>query len=106
MFNQAKRISTFFTFNGNGEEAFNFYLDTFPDAKKIGLTYFTKPEQGGDIGKVLNATFEIKGASFMIMDMTNNASLTLAGPQQPFILQTQKMNSIPFLKNWLKKVRL
>lgn len=34
MFNQAKRISTFFTFNGNGEEAFNFYLDTFPDAKK------------------------------------------------------------------------
>ncbi|EHL2677004.1 VOC family protein, partial [Listeria monocytogenes] len=28
MFNQAKRISTFFTFNGNGEEAFNFYLDT------------------------------------------------------------------------------
>ncbi|ENR6337789.1 VOC family protein [Listeria monocytogenes] len=74
MFNQAKRISTFFTFNGNGEEAFNFYLDTFPDAKKVGLTYFTKPEQGGDIGKVLNATFEMKGVSFMIMDMTNNAS--------------------------------
>lgn len=34
MFNQAKRISTFFTFNGNGEEAFNFYLDTFPMRKK------------------------------------------------------------------------
>lgn len=34
MFNQAKQISTFFTFNGNGEEAFNFYLNTFPDAKK------------------------------------------------------------------------
>lgn len=74
MFNHAKPVSTFFTFNGNAEEAMNFYLATFPDAKKISLTYFTKPEQGGDIGKVLNGTFEIKNAAFMVMDMTNNAS--------------------------------
>lgn len=106
MFNQAKQISTFFTFNGNGEEAFNFYLNTFPDAKKVGLTYFTKPEQGGDIGKVLNATFEMKGASFMIMDMTNNASPDFSWATTTLILQIRKMNSTPFLKNWRKKARL
>ncbi|CAM4140989.1 hypothetical protein LIIV107777_00435 [Listeria ivanovii subsp. ivanovii] len=37
MFNHAKPVSTFLTFNGNAEEAMNFYLATFPDAKKSPL---------------------------------------------------------------------
>lgn len=74
MFNHAKPVSTFLTFNGNAEEAMNFYLATFPDIKQVALTYFTEPEQGGEIGKVLNGTFEIKNAAFMVMDMTDNAS--------------------------------
>ncbi|MBP9478109.1 MAG: VOC family protein [Sebaldella sp.] len=68
MFKSIQSIVPFFSFCGNAEEAMNFYVSVFPDSKIISLKYFTG-EVHGEVGKVLNGIFELKGQQFMVMDM-------------------------------------
>ena len=63
-----QKIITFLTFSGNAEEAMNFYVSVFPDSKVHGLRLITKDDRG-EVGKVLNGTFELKDQQFMVMDM-------------------------------------
>jgi len=68
MIESAQRIKTFLTFPGTAEAAVDFYLSLFPGSKMLEMTKFG-PDQFGELGKVLNATFELKGVQFMAMDM-------------------------------------
>lgn len=68
MIESSQKIKTFLTFPGTAEEAVNFYVSLFLGGKLLEMTMFTEG-QGGEVGKVLNATFELKGVQFMAMDM-------------------------------------
>lgn len=68
MSQQNQTITPFLTFPGNAEEAVGFYVHTFPGSRIISLTRYGKDERMEE-GKVLNATFELRGRQFMAMDM-------------------------------------
>jgi len=53
-----QKITTFLMFNDQAEEAMNFYVSTFKDAKILS----TMPEPDG---KVMGGTFEIAGQQYM-----------------------------------------
>lgn len=63
-----QKITPFLTFGGNAEEAMNFYVSTFPNSKILSLTRITNKENG-EVGKILNGTFELMGHQFMVLDM-------------------------------------
>ncbi|MEF9877309.1 MAG: VOC family protein [Gordonibacter sp.] len=64
-----QRLSAFLTFNGNAEEAMDFYETVFPDAKRVSLVLFGADEPHGDEGKVLNGTLDLGGERVLFMDM-------------------------------------
>ncbi len=63
-----QRITPFLTLCGTAEEAMNFYLSVFPDARKISIDYIGAEERGEE-GKVLTALIEVMGQELMLMDM-------------------------------------
>lgn len=63
-----QKILPFLSFGGVAEEAVNYYISVFPDAKIISLAHITD-SANGEPGKVLNILFEIMGQQFMAMDM-------------------------------------
>ena len=68
MFERTEGIRPFLTFSGCAEEAVNFYVSVFPNAKITNLTKYGKDEQGIE-GTVLNATFELNGSQILAMDL-------------------------------------
>ena len=68
-----QKILPFLSFRGNAEEAVNFYISVFPDARIISLVHITD-KANGEPGKVLNVLFEIMGQQFMAMDMDEQHS--------------------------------
>ncbi len=59
------KIKPFLWFNGNAEEAVDFYLSVFSNAKKFsGLT--------GEGGKPVTITFQLEGTSFTAMNYPTN----------------------------------
>ncbi|EUJ43260.1 VOC family protein [Paenilisteria rocourtiae] len=69
MYKTNRLVSTFLTFSGEAEAAMDFYVELFgEDAKTFGKTYIGEADRG-ETGKLLNGTFEIRGQSFMVMDM-------------------------------------
>ncbi len=68
----AQKITPFLWFDKNCEEALNFYVSIFRDAKIVSIKRYpdsglTGPMQGME-GKVLTAVFEIFGQTFMALD--------------------------------------
>jgi predicted 3-demethylubiquinone-9 3-methyltransferase (glyoxalase superfamily) len=68
------KVSPFLWFNGNLEEAMNFYMSVFKNAKIISADRWGEPGPDGK-PKVKSGTFEIKGHTFMALD---------GGPQYKF----------------------
>ena len=68
-----QKILPFLSFRGNAEEAVNFYMSVFPEARIISLVHITD-KANGEPGKVLNVLFEIMGQQFMAMDMDEQHS--------------------------------
>ena len=68
-----QKILPFLSFRGNAEEAVNFYMSVFPEARIISLVHITD-KANGEPGKVLNVLFEIMGQQFMAMDMNEQHS--------------------------------
>ena len=59
-------------FQGNAEEAMNFYVETFPNSK---ITYIERyagdqgiPDEEKLVGKILTGTFDINGQPFVCLD--------------------------------------
>ncbi len=77
-----KKITPNLWFNGNAQEAVDFYLSVFPDSKIVATVYYPKSEADGladfqkDLaGKVLTIDFELSGNSFTAIN---------AGPEFKF----------------------
>lgn len=60
----AQRIAPFLWFNGNVEEALNFYTSVFKDSRIGSVSHLDT----GDYGKVTVASFFLNGVEFMILD--------------------------------------
>jgi len=62
-----QKITPFLWFDGNAEEAVNFYTSLFKNSKVVSITRY-----GDDFpdmkGKVLTAVFELNGQTFMALD--------------------------------------
>lgn len=56
-----QKITPFLWFDGNAEEAMNFYLSIFGDSKFVSVT-------PGPDGNVLAATFQLEGQEFMALN--------------------------------------
>lgn len=61
-----QKIVPFLWFDGNAEEAMNFYVATFRNAKIISLR--RNPPGFGEPGKVLTGSFEIDGQQFHVLN--------------------------------------
>jgi len=74
-----QKITTFLMFDGNAEEAMNFYVALFRDSKIIHITRYG-PNQAGAEGTVMHALFSLNGQEFMCIDsnVKHNFSFTPA----------------------------
>lgn len=61
------QISTFFMFEGNAEEAMNFYTSIFDNSEILSISRYGANEAGPE-GTVLHATFSLNGQEFMCID--------------------------------------
>ncbi|GLV14698.1 hypothetical protein Heshes_23820 [Alicyclobacillus hesperidum] len=61
------KITTFLMFEGNAEEAMNFYTSVFDDAQITSISRYGANEDGVE-GTVRQATFSIHGQGFMCID--------------------------------------
>ncbi|MFD3273935.1 VOC family protein [Paenibacillus dendritiformis] len=62
-----QKITTFFMFEGQAEEAMNFYISLFSDGEIVSLVRHDG-SGGGQEGKVLHAVFALNGQTFMCID--------------------------------------
>ena len=62
-----QKIMTFLMFEGQAEEAMNFYISLFKDSEIINIVRYG-PDEAGPEGSVLNAAFTLNGQSFMCID--------------------------------------
>ncbi|MFC5828935.1 VOC family protein [Nonomuraea insulae] len=62
------KITTFLMFqNGEAEEAMNFYVSLFADAKVVAVEHFGPGEPGAE-GSVKHATFTLAGQEYRCID--------------------------------------
>ncbi len=62
-----QKITTFLTFDDQAEEAMNFYVSVFKNAK-IGSVRRSGRENPESRGKMLTGTFSIEGQNFMVLN--------------------------------------
>ena len=62
-----QKITTFLMFEGQAEEAMNFYISLFQQSEIINITRYG-PNEAGAEGTVLHATFSLNGQTFMCID--------------------------------------
>jgi predicted 3-demethylubiquinone-9 3-methyltransferase (glyoxalase superfamily) len=60
-------ITPFLWFDGKAEEAMNFYVSLFPDAKVLDISRYG-PNQPGKEGTVMKASFSIGNQAVMCID--------------------------------------
>ena len=86
-----KKITPNLWFDGNAEEAVNFYVSVFPNSKIISITNYPKSVEDGladfqrnMAGKVLTIDFELSGNRFVAInagpEFTFNESVSFSVP--------------------------
>lgn len=66
-----QKITPNFWFNQNAEEAVNYYITIFKDAKIERMTYYTsagKEEHGMEEGQVMTIDFQLEGQQFIALN--------------------------------------
>lgn len=61
------RVTPFLMFDGKAEDAMNFYVSVFEDAKINSIQRYGPGEMGAE-GSVMRAAFELGGQEFMCID--------------------------------------
>ena len=63
-----RQLMPFLSFNGNAEEAMNYYVSVF--GAKIEMLNYFKEGQGGDVGTVMNGIVDFNGYKLLFLDMS------------------------------------
>jgi predicted 3-demethylubiquinone-9 3-methyltransferase (glyoxalase superfamily) len=72
--NDMQKITPFLWFDGNAEEAMNFYVSVFRKSKVVNVRRYGKAGPGPE-GTVMTGTFQIEGQEFFVLN---------GGPQYKF----------------------
>jgi predicted 3-demethylubiquinone-9 3-methyltransferase (glyoxalase superfamily) len=80
-----QKITTFLMFEGQAEEAMNFYTTLFAKSSIINLVRYGPNEPGAE-GTVVHAVFELNGQNFMCMDSYVKHDFTFTPSMSLFIL--------------------
>src|SRR5215467_5492067 len=64
--NRMQKITPFLWFDGNAEEAMNFYTSVFQDSKIVSVRRY--PDSGPGPRGVLGGSFRIQGQEFMVLN--------------------------------------
>ncbi|MEH7613246.1 VOC family protein [Gottfriedia acidiceleris] len=64
-----QKITTFLMFEGQAEEAMNFYMSLFNNSEVVNISRYGA-DMGEFEGKVIHATFTLNGQQFMCIDST------------------------------------
>lgn len=67
MSNINQKITTFLMFEGNAEEAMNFYTSLFDQSEIVSISRYDANGSGKE-GTVIHATFTLNGQEFMCID--------------------------------------
>jgi predicted 3-demethylubiquinone-9 3-methyltransferase (glyoxalase superfamily) len=70
-----QKITTFFMFDGQAEEAMNFYTSLFERSEILSITRY-RPNEAGAEGTVMHATFSLNGQTFMCIDSSVKHAFT------------------------------
>ncbi|MFD6440121.1 VOC family protein [Peribacillus sp. NPDC060186] len=62
-----KKVTPFLMFQGNAEEAMNYYTSLIEESEITSITRYGANEAGAE-GSVMRATFTLKGQEFMCID--------------------------------------
>jgi predicted 3-demethylubiquinone-9 3-methyltransferase (glyoxalase superfamily) len=62
-----KKITPFLWFDGNAEEAANFYVSIFKNSKVLGVSHYGK-DAPGDAGTVMTVGFVLDGEQFIALN--------------------------------------
>ncbi|MDF2835030.1 MAG: hypothetical protein K0Q63_670 [Paenibacillus sp.] len=62
-----QKICTFLMFDGQAEEAMNYYVSLFDDSEVVSIAKYG-PEGPGNEGSVMHASFTLKGQTYMCID--------------------------------------
>lgn len=62
-----KKVASFLMFEGNAEEAMNYYVSLIEDSSVTSIVRYG-PEGPGAEGSIVQATFTLKGQEFMCID--------------------------------------
>ncbi len=62
-----KKVASFLMFEGNAEEAMNYYVSLIEDSSVTSIVRYG-PEGPGKEGSIVQATFTLKGQEFMCID--------------------------------------
>lgn len=65
----SRKITPFLTFDGEAEDAMNFYTSLFDDSEVTNLTRYGADEEGAE-GTVKQATFTLNGETYICIDST------------------------------------
>jgi len=81
-----QKITTFFMFEGNAEEAMNFYISLFENSKVLSIACYDSPsEEEGAVGTVMHATFSLCGQEFMCIDSNVKHGFTFTPAMSLFV---------------------
>lgn len=70
-----QKITTFLMFEGQAEEAMNFYISLFKQSEILNVTRYG-PDEAGAEGTIQHATFSLSGQTFMCIDSNINHAFT------------------------------
>lgn len=70
-----QKITTFLMFDGQAEEAMNFYISLFKQSEIISITRYG-PHEAGAEGTVMLAIFTLNGQAFMCIDSSVQQEFT------------------------------
>lgn len=65
---EMNKIHTFLMFNGEAEEAMNYYISLFDNSEIKSISKYGPDQPGGTEGTVFQAIFTIKGQEYMCID--------------------------------------
>jgi uncharacterized glyoxalase superfamily protein PhnB len=99
-----QKIKTFLMFEGNCEQAMNFYVSLFRDAAVTSIRRYG-PEGPGAEGSVTQATFAIAGQTFMCIDSPVKHNFTFTPQCRCSSIAPTKPNSTRCLPNYPKAGR-
>ncbi|KEK18625.1 3-demethylubiquinone-9 3-methyltransferase [Bacillus manliponensis] len=95
-----QKITPFLLFEGNAEEAMNYYTSLIEDSSIIHISRYGADQPGAE-GSVMQATFSLKGQEFMCIDSSIKHEFTFT-PSFSLFLTCDSEEEIDHLYDKLK----